>query len=525
VRRDSKWNGGSCTSLEISRIAESKGVRPFKVKPLSEYKLESTLVCSPNLHKMVQALANGKEFHISSTAADSIFRVLGELFRHPYFGRAWIVQEMVLARSLVLVYGKDCIQLAHLNIIALGQNKDLISSISSFSPGSDVRKQRWTHTYWQLGMDLAQFMEHTTVTERLRHSLEQEDGSQRLAIAQIIDQDMSLGAKNPRDRIYALLSLASDSTVSELQPNYSLAVSNKEIFTKISWHYLQEGRHLNLFLSAGLAQRVTSAMESRERTLGLPSWAYDFEIGPNRAYRLENWAANIERNRVAGLTCSVSPNMEQLSIYGTIIDQVAFVLSRVTINLSESEKLFAETRGMNIITEALDQIWDLAQRHVPERYPSEVAREEAYWRTMLLDRLWGQTPAPPKSEAILSMVSETEPQLAGAIPPNMKKHKALQELSYERAQEAIRSVMLNVTRTWVPYTFVVLKSGYVGWAPHNVQANDVFCLFDGCIVPFVIRPTRAADIFNLVGDGYVHGFLPGQQPGVEGRPKEWIELV
>ena len=25
---------------------------------------------------------------------------------------------------------------------------------------------------------------------------------------------------------------------------------------------------------------------------------------------------------------------------------------------------------------------------------------------------------------------------------------------------------------------------YMGWAPHGVQAGDVFCLFDGCIVPF-----------------------------------------
>ena len=76
----------------------------------------------------------------------------------------------------------------------------------------------------------------------------------------------------------------------------------------------------------------------------------------------------------------------------------------------------------------------------------------------------------------------------------------------------------------MPYTFVVLKSGYMGWAPRGVKEGDVFCLFDGCIVPFVLRRTEAGDTFHLWGSGYVQGFMPGQQPGVEGRPREWFKI-
>jgi hypothetical protein len=43
---------------------------------------------------------------------------------------------------------------------------------------------------------------------------------------------MMLGAGDPRDQVYALLSLASDSAAEELQPNYKSEVSNNEIFTK-----------------------------------------------------------------------------------------------------------------------------------------------------------------------------------------------------------------------------------------------------------------------------------------------------
>jgi hypothetical protein len=95
----------------------------------------------------------------------------------------------------------------------------------------------------------------------------------------------------------------------------------------------------------------------------------------------------------------------------------------------------------------------------------------------------------------------------------------------QRLRPGIDSVTENVTKVWVPYTFVVLESGHMGWAPHGVQVGDVFCLFDGCIVPFVLRPLADNNTFSLWGDGYVHGFMPGQKLGSGGRLKEWFNLV
>jgi hypothetical protein len=84
--------------------------------------------------------------------------------------------------------------------------------------------------------------------------------------------------------------------------------------------------------------------------------------------------------------------------------------------------------------------------------------------------------------------------------------------------------METVTRVWMPYTFVAFNSGYTRRAPHGVEAGDVFCLFDACIVPFLLRPTDT-DTFILWGDGYVQGILPGQQPRANGSPKQWFKLV
>jgi hypothetical protein len=49
--------------------------------------------------------------------------------------------------------------------------------------------------------------------------------------------------------------------------------------------------------------------------------------------------------------------------------------------------------------------------------------------------------------------------------------------------------------------------------------------FNGSIVLFVLRPAERADTYALLGDGYVDGFMPGQDPGVQRSSEEWFNLV
>jgi hypothetical protein len=493
------------------------------------------------LHRMVQSLANGNKFTTDSGGTFLIYRTLSEIFSHQYFQRAWIVQEMVLAKSLLLIHGKDCISLDHLITIS---NASKYRILPDGSHGESLREcftempqgeNAWKLQVWlQFHMSLTEFKERARVIEKLRLSIGGKDVSQRLTVAQIVDDNLLLQAKNPRDQVYALLGLAFDSTVPELQPNYSLAVSDKEVFTRISWHYLRDGSHLNLFLSAGLASKMFEP--ERSRTPGLPSWVYDFASGPTHEPRLGNWAANIERNRAVRLTCCLSP--EYLSVRGTIIDKVAFVASQAHQPTDHSEKLgmgdvaTISRDFVKVILSLGDETQGMAQNYVPDPYPGEVKRQEAYWRTMIMDRFCNQTPAPSEAEEFFVMIHDASRPLCTNPPSQSSEHKAhliLSALNQGRTEELVKvginSIMERIRGIWMPYTFVVLDSGYMGWSPHGVQAGDVFCLFDGCIVPFVLRPTAAADTFSLWGDGYVHGFMPGQQPGVEGRPKEWLKLV
>lgn len=478
------------------------------------------------IHRMVQTFANGKKYNFDSGGSFLIYRALSEFLQNDYFQRAWIVQEMVLAKSFLLMHGKDCIYFDHLMMIASAQSKDQILPMGPdggyFQKWSKGVPKGWKVQEWsQFILSIFAFRERATVIKKLRLSIQ--DTSRRLTVAEIVDHNMMFGAGNPRDQVYALLSLASDSAAEELQPNYDSEVSNKEIFTKISWYYLHKGNRLNLFLGAGLAPRFSESQTPK--TPGLSSWVFDFAYGPARDYTLENWAADIERNRPAQLDCHLLPSY--LSVSGTTIDKVAFIGPQI---IHEGDVNFSATAWLPFMAKTivllLDETQKMVKKSVSDPYQDGEAREEAYWRMMLMDRHCNQTPAPIEAKDLFLKFCNWN--------RGMNSNPSTQPIDFsvldggpmeQHIHLGTDSIVNSVTKIWIPYTFVILESGYMGWSPHGVQVGDVFCLFDGCIVPFVLRPSADEDTFSLWGDGYVHGFMPGQKLGIEGKSKECFKLV
>jgi hypothetical protein len=486
---------------------------------------ESELSFGLLIHRMVQTFANGKKYDMYSGDSFLIYRALSKLLQHDYFQRAWIVQEMVLAKSFLLIHGKDCIYFDHLMMISNAQAKNRIQPMGP--DGGYLLKwltglpTGWKMEEWsQFNTSIFAFRERATVIEKLRLSIAKKDGSQRLTVAEIVDHNMMLGASNPRDQVYALLSLSSDSAIPQLQPNYDIMVSDKKIFTQISSYYLQNGNRLNLFLGAGLAPRLSRPKTTR--TPGLPSWVFDFAYGPARELILGNWVADIERKRPVRLTCRLTS--EYLSVWGTIIDKVAFVASQP---IHESDMTFSATAFLAKTTVSiLDETKAMVQKSVPDPYPGEVDRDEAYWRTMLMDCYVAQTPAPSGAKDMFLRICDFTREMHTNPQSQLLDFSILDRgVAEQRTRSGTDSIVDSMTKIWMPYTFVVLDSGYMGWSPPGVQVGDVFCLFEGCIVPFVLRPSGDGDTFTLWGDGYVHGFMPGQKPGIDGRTEEWFNLI
>ena len=71
--------------------------------------------------------------------------------------------------------------------------------------------------------------------------------------------------------------------------------------------------------------------------------------------------------------------------------------------------------------------------------------------------------------------------------------------------------------------FCITDGGYMGWVPLAALRGDRVCFFQGCELPFVVRPDGTG--WRLLGDCYLHGLMAGVPEGWSEREAEAITLV
>jgi hypothetical protein len=71
--------------------------------------------------------------------------------------------------------------------------------------------------------------------------------------------------------------------------------------------------------------------------------------------------------------------------------------------------------------------------------------------------------------------------------------------------------------------FCITANGYMGWVPLAAEKNDIFCYFEGCPLPYLIRPCGYE--YRLIGDCYLHGLMHGAPPGLDMTEPKSIILI
>jgi hypothetical protein len=62
--------------------------------------------------------------------------------------------------------------------------------------------------------------------------------------------------------------------------------------------------------------------------------------------------------------------------------------------------------------------------------------------------------------------------------------------------------------------FGITRKGYVGWFPMAAKKGDILCFLKHSDVPFVLRRTKIAGTYTLVGDSYIHGLMNGSRSSI-----------
>lgn len=455
--------------------------------------------------RLRQNMARGKGFEFdefdpsSPDMWEAVFGMLSQL----YWGRAWVFQEVALARSLLLVYGTECVCWEHMAQIA----KHAVAGDSSVLP-STVSSDNQSPSNLRAFQAFAAFGLFAATVEKLKSRCRDDDASQRPTLAQVIDVAFPREATDPRDAVYALLGLCSDASAAALKPVYAAGLSCEEAYTNVSLHYLLDGGCINLLLLAGLAYREPAMRlpSTMNHISGfLPSWVPDLALQTEK--RLGSWAAERERQRECRLECHVCPRRRVLSVRGRRVDTILAVSG---VQLPGDLRRTPGGMGLDQVFAYLDHVYSaslkLAEKYVPDPYPTGRSRDDAHWRTLIMDHdnVNGSPAAPETRQIFIELFTrqgrDSEPVETGRETDEVP------------------------TRGWgmrtSAYTFAVTDGGYMAMVPPGSRKGDVVCIFEGCIVPFVLRPT--GDALALWGDGYVQGFMHGE---ADGLVRTWFNIV
>jgi hypothetical protein len=208
------------------------------------------------------------------------------LLEHEYWQRAWIVQEMALAKKLTFLYGESSFSLDQYSYVV----KNLFNRMALDKVTNQDAILKYVPNLFIL---LSRMSDRLDKLRELKTSIHSADRSQWPSISRVADVQDTILSTDPRDQIYALLGLASDGAAPELRPDYSDSSTYETAIKKAIFHSFDLGQ-LQFFLGAGLAYRFEG-----EDGWDLPSWVPVFPRPRRR--REGNWALDKVRK---GTICS-----------------------------------------------------------------------------------------------------------------------------------------------------------------------------------------------------------------------------
>jgi hypothetical protein len=162
------------------------------------------------------------------------WQAFSNLLNHPYWERTWIVQEVVLAKSLVFVYGEAvfsweqyCYGVHGLYEAMMTNRVPNMESILNYIP--------------YLHKSVVGMSDRVDTLSELKRGFESSDKSQWPTLGQVADRLHKVMSKDPRDQIYALLSLACDGNAPELKPDYAPSVTYADVMRMVLIHSFKYG--------------------------------------------------------------------------------------------------------------------------------------------------------------------------------------------------------------------------------------------------------------------------------------------
>jgi len=459
------------------------------------------------VEKMPPIALDSKVISSSPEIWDMVRRLMGS----EWFERVWVLQEVGLARSAVLLYGKASISWSYLVELMLfvALRADVGAVIGNVKSGMfwDVFEDIWRSfgnpVSWRNELPLTKSMNHPNSTPRF---------------IDILNDGRQYKATNQRDRVYAFLGHPSVGRGNRNRNRADALIADYD--KSVDDVYFDAARYIlrtdpfPWTLLACVDHISNSPSLSGQRPSWVPRWDEEWRVYwlgyPDMFYR----AGGLPPRK---FQVELSASMFTLSLSGILLDEIVWCSQAFH---DEDLKLPGQKEKA-----PLRAVWRRLEEGNHDSnctvygQDSEV-RELAYSLAIVAGRNTDDGPAHADLllhqsiyQAYKKLISHDAATTGTKPTPNKDGGRNM--------ERDVLTYMANQRRALHNRRIFLTSKGYYGISHKTLEVGDVCCVFEGANVPFVLRRVSQtsdteidmgspSDRYLLVGESYIQGTMEGE---------------
>ncbi|CAG9982412.1 unnamed protein product [Clonostachys byssicola] len=417
--------------------------------------------------------------------------------QRPWFTRTWTIQELVLGNRVSILY-RD----------AEMEWDDFMGSVLFFEEKILLTKDGNRELY-ATPSDPARALDHIRQTWQGR-SLEAGGSRLKLPILRLVEMFFYAQASMPRDKLFAMHSMASDTSY-EIdgfsRPDYES--DDSTILARYGTEFVERNKVLELLSRAG-----------RDKGSTFSSWIPDMmnharrpQYGPT----ISTWKAVGTVNNFrfsAGASQSPNPTVPHLGSYpflaitGKMFDSIQ---SERSLKIGDDVTAIS---FVQILEELRQLLSDLSS--YPNLSQNKRWRDHVLIQTLIGDAIgpqWGT------SRSVLIDDSLEDEEVLERWPLGFEQEilsirSGRDSHQYRSKPAEVQQKVNDYWRTAAAFlgkipnpALCVTTKGYVGVVPGGTRQKDKVLLVHGARVPFVVRQQPGTDHYELIGECYIHGVM------------------
>ncbi|TVY23832.1 Heterokaryon incompatibility protein 6,OR allele [Lachnellula hyalina] len=399
---------------------------------------------------------------ISNEHARNEHDPFSKLMNRPYWSRAWVVQEMMFARSLVIQCGSEVVPYSSLEKV-YPHNQQACIVIDSDKSGPKRIHFRGDHEVRILRLDYEQ-----------------------ICPKQFLDCFLDRQCRERQDNIFAFLNLFSDDIQQRILVRYNTPLP--ELLLHTARAIIESTRSLYIIVVRG-RQEPPCAQGNDKWQLEMPSWC-PYWATPYRGYSVE---PQDEPSLFAEKAVVSFLANGRLRVKGFVIGRISRTISRHTPPEAQATPWWDQA-DINREWEHYRECLSLGLNGMPKDIHTVLMSIKATTRTLLAGRGGNCI-----DEGLIQMLAESR-----TVDMGYPETIALREIWNNMRFRLACSFRLGRAATRALYSSKMAPAAWINriaLVPRTVLRGDAICAILGCSVAVVLR--RRGERYHVLGEAYV----------------------